>query len=102
MSEQQYVISGQARKDMDDFKADLYRRVKFHVMTAEEAGKRFESFVHRIIALARRPVDPDSYVRIACKHCFKEYNVKLDVREFACNCQPNERQSAFLQRLALD
>lgn len=118
-----YAIAGAARKELDALQNALFYRVQHRVIegrgrfgvsapklpievplgyfwTAERAGDYYLDYTKRMIALMRREVDPDSFVRIACKFCKKEYAIKRDVYEFACNCRP-DTQSAIIQRLAL-
>lgn len=101
MAEQQFAIAGAAQQELQDLQADLFRRVKFSVMTADEAVEQYFQRVREIISEAKRPVDPDAEVVIQCRFCANRYTVKMDVREFACTCSRDTRQNAIVRRIGI-
>ena len=95
------ALHPKARKELDDLKADLFRRVRFHVLSASEASAVFYKKVREVIGQgAMVEASSDDGVLVECRFCDRKYAVKRKVLTFRCHCSPIE-QFAQMQQVSL-
>lgn len=102
MSEQEvYVIPEQVHADLAVMGQEAQRRVKFHVMTAQQASEWYWDQVKSVLRGIQKTADNDRRIAVQCTGCYNIEHLPGSVLRWYCKCAPHEVRWTFKDRIQL-
>lgn len=95
-----YVVTEKANRALDALRDDLIRRIKFHVLTADEARSLYWAATRSVLADgAYHETHDGRMIEVKCGKCGKVERIPGNVLRWRCRCNPHIDRFSFQDRL---